>query len=231
MLCYEGLKEALCAHADEGYRAFQKRLLKCEAVAVVGVRMPVLRRMAKSLDAEWHTLLSFPDDVYEVALLKRLVASRLTWEQFCPVADGLVETLNNWAVCDAFVPGCVRGARAAFVPFLQRYLADGREFVARFVYTTLLHFYIDREYLSFVFACLGALPADAPYYTVMGAAWLLAEVLVKFYDEGSAFLRRAALPAPLYRAAIRKACESYRIGALQKAALLALKREKTAPRG
>lgn len=223
MVTYETLLNTLRAHADEEYRVFHRKLLKNDAIVTIGVRMPVLRRLARTYGSAWETLLAFPDEYYEVTLLKCLAAARLPFSAFSGVVDGLVERLDNWAACDAFDAPCIRAEREAFVPYLKKYLADGREFVARFAFTTMLHSYVEREYLPLLFESLRSLRGDAPYYTVMGAAWLLAEILVKFYPEGEAFLAGEKISGALRRAAVRKACESFRVDAAQKARLRAIK--------
>lgn len=58
----------------------------------------------------------------------------------------------------------------------------------------------------------------------MAAAWLTAEVLVKFYDTGVTLLKNGVLSRETHNRAIRKACESYRLSAEQKAALRAMRR-------
>ena len=57
------------------------------------------------------------------------------------------------------------------------------------------------------------------YYVSMAAAWLVAEVLVKFYDEGVRFLEEGSLDCATRRRAVRKACESFRLSAEQKVAI------------
>ena len=65
MLYHEFLEE-LKGFADEGYKAFHKKLLKNDAVNVIGVRIPQLRVLAKKYKSEVETLLTFPDEYYEV---------------------------------------------------------------------------------------------------------------------------------------------------------------------
>ena len=57
----------------------------------------------------------------------------------------------------------------------------------------------------------------------MGAAWLLAEVLVKFYDAGMRFLKEGALDGRTKNKAIQKARESFRLTDEQKNYLKSLK--------
>ena len=102
---------------------------------------------------------------------------------------------------------------------------DGRVFVRRFALTTLLHFYVDEEGLPFVLDCLRKVNAGE-YYVSMAAAWLAAEVLVKFPEAGTALLAENALDAATHNRAIRKACESFRVSEERKTALRALRRSR-----
>ena len=60
----------------------------------------------------------------------------------------------------------------------------------------------------------------------MAAAWLIAEVVIKFYDEGLAYLKERKLSAPIHNKAIQKARESFRLSKEQKCELNALKVNK-----
>ncbi len=223
MITYEEALAALRAQEDAGYRAFHKRLLKDESIRVIGVRMPALRALAKRWKGEWESLRAFPDEYYEVTFLKCAVAAQLPFEALLGVLEELVSLINNWATCDGFAPACIAKHRAEFVPYIKKYLSDERTFARRFALTTLLHFYVDEEGLPFVLDCLKKVRAEA-YYVSMAAAWLAAEVLVKFPAAGEALLKEGALDGATHNRAIRKAYESFRIPPQRKAALRALRR-------
>lgn len=222
MISYEELLARLRASADENYRLFHKKLLKNDKINVIGVRMPVLRKLAREFRGE-ERLFCFPDEYYEVTFLKCAVAGALPYGEFVRHVDYLVGLLDNWATCDGFQAKCIRNNRGNFLPYIEKYLADGREFVVRFGLVTLLRDYVEREYLPAVFKALKGV-WDAPYYVMMGAAWLLAEVLVKFYPEGREFLHSGELSPEVCNKAIQKARESFRLSKEQKAELLGDKR-------
>lgn len=227
MITYEELFQELKTHADEGYRAFHKKLLKDDAIAVIGVRTPVLRTIAKKYRAEWRTILSFPDDWYEVTIVKCAVAGYLAYPELCAQIEGLVSLLDNWATCDGFAPGCIAKNKEDFLTYIDRFLADERVFVRRFALTTLLHFYVDAKYLPEVTERLRRVHAGE-YYVSMAAAWLAAEIVIKFWNAGIAMLEENSLDPVTHNRAIRKACESLRLSAWEKDALRALKRPVTA---
>lgn len=67
------------------------------------------------------------------------------------------------------------------MPHIEAYIARGTEFSQRFGYILLLGCYMAEEYLPRIFTLLERAHTQY-YYTHMGAAWLIAEVLVKFYE-------------------------------------------------
>ena len=120
-MTYDEVLSRLFSHADESYRAFHKRLLNNDAIRVIGVRMPVLRALAREWKGEFSVLSAFPDEYYEVTLFKCLIADMLPYGSFVPAADMLVEKLDNWATCDSFRAPCLDGNREAYLPYLEKY--------------------------------------------------------------------------------------------------------------
>lgn len=223
MMTYEQLLAALREKSNDTYREFHKKLLKNDSVCVIGVSVPDLRKLAKKLKGETETLLSFPDEYYEVTFLKCTVVGMLPFDEFCKRVDSVVPLLDNWATCDCFKAPCIAKNKEAFLPYVKRYLSDEREFVRRYGLVTLLSDYMSEEYLPLIFRSVKAC-GDEPYYVMMAAAWLIAEVLIKFYEEGLRFLKEGEMPVKMHNRAIQKACESYRISPERKAELKKLKR-------
>lgn len=223
MITYEEVRAALFAQQDEKFRGFHKKLLKNESVNVIGVRTPVLRSLAKKWKGEWRGFLSFPDEYYEVTFLKCSLVGMLPFGEFCGAVDLVVPLLDNWATCDCFTAPCIAKHKEEFLPFIKKYLASGREFTRRYGLVTLLHYYVEEAYLPLIFESVKG--ADGgEYYVTMAAAWLLAEVLVKFYGAGVRFLEEGGLGKELAGKAIRKARESFRLTGAQKAQLKMFKK-------
>lgn len=221
MITKEEVRAWLVAHADEGYRAFHGKLLKNDAVRLLGVRVPLLRQYARQLKGEWTCVRTFPNEYYEDLFLKCAIAGLLPYEQYVEAARELVPLLDNWAVCDCFTARCIRSHREEMLPLIMAWLQDGREFVVRYGLVCLLHDYVEREYLPVIFESVAGV-SDKDYYVAMGAAWLLSEVLVHFYQDGCAFLRQGRVSSTINNLAIRKARESFRLTPEEKAGLLPL---------
>lgn len=223
MALYEELISKLNQLSDSGYAAFHSKLLNNPKINVIGVRTPVLRKLAKEYKESFNELLTLPDEYYEVTFLKLIVASGLPFEEFTKVVDRCVDLIDNWACCDCFKAVCIGKHKEEFLPFVKAYLGVNREFYQRYALVTLLQFYVEEGYLDLIFESVER--ADTHYYYVhMAVAWLTAEVLIKHFEKGVEYLKLQRLDRATHNKAIAKACESLRITKEQKTQLKGLKR-------
>lgn len=220
---YEELLTELNSYAEPEYAAFHKRLLKNDKINVLGVRVPILRKLAKKYKNQINPLLCCNDDYYEVTFIKLQAVALLPYDEFIKYVDKCVSLIDNWATCDCFAPKCIATHREEFLPYILRYSDSETEFTQRFALTTLLHFYVEEQYLQIISGTVRKSNCNL-YYVHMAAAWLIAEVLVKYYDWGVDFLKQNALDIKTHNKAIQKACESYRLTKEQKDFLRGLKR-------
>ncbi len=225
---YQEFLDELKSYADEEYRTFHKRLLKNDEIEVLGVRVPVLRKLAKKYKIYIADFMAFPDDFYEVTFVKLTIISLLPYESFVKYVNECVAIIDNWATCDCFAPKCISKNKDEFLPFIYTYLNEGKEFYQRFALTTLLHFYVEEKYYQSILSILRDKIDTGYYYVHMAAAWLLAELMIKFYDDTAEFLKENVsvdfLDKKTHNKAIQKACESYRLTENQKNYLKGLKR-------
>lgn len=222
---YSELLDELKGYRDEEYAVFQRRIVCPREQEILGVRTPVLRRLVKKYADRWQELSRFPDRYYEVTFLKLNTIATLPYDLFVEQAARCVGCIENWAICDTFKAKCVEKHRDDFVPWLRKFAADEREFVQRYALVTLIGYCAEKKYLPLIFEMLKGRDYSL-YYVHMGGAWLLAEVLVKHYDEGKAYLKENRLPVRTHNKAIQKARESYRLTAEQKEELFLLRRKE-----
>lgn len=231
MKSYKEVFADLSAMKDEKYRLFNERIVNIPAGTSIGVRTPLLRAYAKKLIAgegfDLEALFAFPDEIFEIRLLKCAAVGYIgmPFSDKLPWIGRCVALMDGWAVCDLFcsVLKEVKKHRAAFLPEIARYIGEGKEFTQRFGYVMLLGCYMEREYLPEIFALLNRANTQF-FYTYMGAAWLIAEVLVHFFEEGAAYLQTCPLGAKTVNKAIQKARESFRLSEEQKNYLKSLKK-------
>ena len=226
-MLYPEFLEELKSYADEDYKNFHKRLLKNDSINVLGVRVPQLRKLAKKYKTNVDELMAFPDEYYEVTFVKLTAVSLLPYEQFLNYVFKCVELIDNWATCDCFAPKCIAKHKDEFFPYAFAFVSDySGEFYQRFGLTTLLHFYVEEKYYPQIIDAIEEADTEKYYYVHMAAAWLLAELIIKFFDRTVIYLKANTgdlLDKKTHNKAIQKACESYRLTAEQKTYLKGLK--------
>ncbi len=230
-MLYAEFLEELKSYADENYKNFHGKLLKNENIRLLGVRVPVMRKLAKKYKNFAPKLLKFPDDYYEVTFIKLQAVALLPYNLFTNYVDKCVSLIDNWATCDCFAPRCIANHKDEFLPYILNYFTEEKEFYQRFALTTLLHFYVEKKYYSYILQLITEACTEEFYYVHMAAAWLLAELIIKFYYETVSFLKATVeafakglkIDKKTHNKAIQKACESYRLTAEQKTYLKGLK--------
>lgn len=222
-MSYQELLAELNSYADEKYKNFHKKLLKNDNVKVMGVKTPILRKLAKKYGNDIEELLKFPNDYYDVVFIKLTAVSNLEYEKFLKYSDYCVSLIDNWATCDCFSPKCISKHKDEYLPYIRKYALKNSEFSQRFALTTLLHFYVEEKYAETVFSIIEQCNLNY-YYVHMAVSWLIAEILVKNYDIAKSYLMDNTLDKKTHNKAIQKACESFRLSNDRKNFLKGIKR-------
>lgn len=222
-MTYDELLRELTGAAEEDFIAFQKKIL-CTQKNIIGVRTPILRKIAKKYRGRYAEFKHFPDESYEVCFLKLCLAETLPFAELLSELDYLISVMDCWALTDTFKPKAIAKNKEAYLSVIRKQMSDGREFFERFALVTLLWCYREKEDLPLVFECASSADNEKYYYVHTASAWLIAETLVRYFDAGVAFLKEGRLPIQTHNKAIQKARESYRITAEQKEYLKNLKR-------
>ena len=220
-MIYESFTKELKSYAEDDFAKFQEGLI-FSSYKILGVRTPILRKIAKKYCSEVETLMSFPNEYYEVVFIKLCAVSLLPYEQFLAYLDDCVALIDNWALCDSFKPKCLPANTNQFFKEIERIFASGGEFYERFALVMLLNYYIKEEYAEILKEY--AQKADTEkYYVHMAVAWLVAEILAKLPTLGEEILKDKLLPTKTHNKAIQKARESFRIDKEYKECLNVLK--------
>ena len=103
------IREELFALRDEGYAAFQQKLIPgIPPARVIGVRVPELRKLAKRYDKDpehRQFLRALPHDYYDEDLLHALlIAEEKDFARCLEETEAFLPFVDNWAVCDIFSP-------------------------------------------------------------------------------------------------------------------------------
>ncbi len=218
---YLNFLERLKSYAEKDFVAFQRKLIITK-YEVLGVRTPVMRKIAKDFKDDLEELLSYPDEYYEVVFIKLTAISALPFERFLQYLELAVSLMDNWALCDCFKARCIEKRKEEFLPVLEGLFMNKGEYYTRYVLVSLLYYYVEEKYIPTIKEYLRRCDTS-PYYVHMAAAWLTAEILLKRYEEGVAILKEGILPKRTHNKAIQKAMESYRVSKDRKEFLSSLK--------
>ena len=217
------LREELFNNQDLEYKAFHSRLVPTvKPDKIIGVRIPVLRKIAKSLAKEKT---EFSSEYYEEIMVKGF----LIGYQKCDIDEHLkamadfVPMIDNWAVCDCVCSTLkfTEKNREAVWDFLMQYI-DGTEYEVRFLVVMLMNYYLVDEYIDRVNDVLLSIDREE-YYINMALAWALSVEFVKYENTVMEIFEKRMLPVWVHNKAIQKTCESFRVSKETKSYLRTLK--------
>jgi len=146
----ESIREELCLFTEKDYKKFTSTLLP-GIENVLGVRLPILREMAKKIVRDdWRNELAESQDIYfEEIMLRGLIIgySNTDINETLDYVTGFVPKINNWSVCDSFCVSLkiIQKNRASVWEYLQKYLNSDEEFDVRFGLICLLDHYIKSD--------------------------------------------------------------------------------------
>ena len=223
------VRDELYKNMDVEYGKFTASLSP-GAGNIIGVRIPVLRKMAKEIaSVNWKEYLDGArDDTFEEVMLQGIVLgyARGKINDILTYMGRFIPKIDDWSICDT----CCNTFKIAnqyqqevwdfLMPYLdEQGVIDGkpanernREFELRFVAVMMLNYYLN-DHMK-----------NDGYYLKMGVAWGLAEAYVKCPEPTKAFLKNNHLDDFTFNKAIQKMQESFRITPEEKAALKAMKR-------
>lgn len=226
---HESIRQQLQELAEEEYRLFSSKLLP-DIDNILGVRLPLLRGMAKQLaKQDWREyLLTAQDDSMEEVMLQGMVIgyARCTPEERLEFIRRFVPKINNWSVCDSFCNGLkfTEKNKELVWEFLQPYTQSDKEYEVRFAVVMLLCHFMDAEYIDRVFPVFDSVTHPG-YYVKMAVAWAVSACYVRFPQQTMAYLQKNRLDDVTYNKALQKITESLKVDKPTKEKIRAMKRK------
>lgn len=227
------IREALFAARDEAYKAFQCPLMPTlDPATVIGVRTPILRRMAKDLrgTSGGEALMnSLPHAYFEENQLHAfLIEAIRDLDAAVAAVDALLPFVDNWATCDQLSPKAFKGRFAELLPHIRRWMADPAPYTCRFGLGMLMRYGLGEDFdPSFLEEAAAPSVTDREHYYVrMMVAWFFATALAFQYEAALPYLIEHRLPLWIHNKTVQKACESYRVPDEHKALLRSLRRKE-----
>lgn len=225
------IKEILNSKKEKDFQKFSSSLIPgCKNM--IGVRIPILRDIAKKLAKEdfREYLLNATDDTFEEIMLQGFVIGycKCNIEERLLFIEKFVPKITDWSINDCFcstLKFAKKNLNEVWL-FLQKYLCSEKEFELRFAVIMLMDYFLVDEYVDRVLELLDSVKNEG-YYLKMGVAWAIATSYAKYPEKTHKYLcDNNNLDDFTYNKAIQKMIESYRVSDENKLKLKEMKRNK-----
>lgn len=219
--------EDLLENRDEKYADFNARLIpNIERSRILGVRMPILRKIVKSKYRELEEngfLKKLPHRYQEENLIHGIMISEIRNLKLCiRELDRFLPFVDNWAVCDVLSPNVLKNNREETLRKVDLWLKSEYVYTVRFAIGVLMQYFLDKEFNDKYLEKIVRIEND-DYYVKMMQAWYFATALAKQWENAIVYLEQKKLKIWVHNKTIQKAIESRRISAENKKYLKALK--------
>ena len=225
------VRQKLLAHGDEGYKSFQCPLMPTvDPATVIGVRTPVLRRLAKEMrgtELERVWLTDRPHAYFEENQLHAFLIEGISnFEEAVEAVDEFLPYVDNWATCDQLSPKAFRGRFSRLLPHIRRWMGDPAPYTCRFGVGMLMRYGLQADFDPRFLAEVADpdVAGREHYYVRMMVAWFFATALAYRFEETLPYLTEEKLPIWVHNKTIQKACESNRVDEAAKKLLRGFKR-------
>lgn len=217
------IKERILSEAEKDYKKFSSSLIP-NIDNVLGVRLPILRKIAKEIytSGKWEEFLNCDNcEFMEETMLQGMVIGLVKPEDILKYTAKFVPKINNWAVCDSFCTGLkfTKKNKKLVWDFIQPYFKSSHEFEIRFAFVMLLDYFIEEEYIDRVLDLIDEFK-DKRYYSRMAVSWALSVCFVKFPEKTFEYLKKSKLDSWTFNKSLQKIRESYRVSKEMKDMLL-----------
>ena len=225
MMTTEELRQALQSKRDQSYKDFQSALLPTlDKDRMIGIRVPELRKIAKSLSEKDAFLRALPHAYYEEDLLHSILLSAIPdYETAICEVERFLPYIDNWAVCDTLLPKSFAQNKREILKKAYEWIASSHTYTCRFGIGVLMHHFLIEDFSVTHLERVAAVQSDE-YYVNMMIAWYFATALAFQYEATLPFLENRVLSPFVHRKTIQKAVDSFRISDAKKEYLKTLRK-------
>ncbi len=219
------IRERLFSMRDEKYRDFSSKLMpNVPKEKVIGIRIPLLRKLAKELENYEEFLSSLPHGYFEENNLHAFLLEReRNFDTLIIRLDEFLPFVDNWATCDSMKPKVLKKHKKELIDHIKRWLSAKDIYTVRYAINLLMSLYLDEDFKEeYLYWVAGV--KNGEYYINMMRAWYFATALAKRYEEALPLIENGVLDIWTHNKAIQKAKESFRINKEQKEYLNTLKK-------
>ena len=218
---YKKLIDELEELADVKYREFHVKLIPGVECKFLGVRVPILRKVARRLiKGDFRGFIKCvnerysEDNIYEMNMLLGMVIglAKMDFDERLSLLDEFVPKIDNWAVCDIVVGDlkAIKKNNEKMYEYIQKYLNSDKEYELRFAIVVLMQYFINEDYIDAILQIYDNIRHDG-YYVKMAVAWAISVCFVKFREKTLEFLKCSNLDDFTYNKSLQTVRESNRV--------------------
>lgn len=214
--------------SEESYKAFNRKITPTSQ-KVLGVRLPLLRKLAKEIAQESPEafIASDKQHIFELIMLEGLVLASLKqpFSELLPQVEQFLLKVDNWAQIDSVISSfkSMKKEPDFVISVVKKWLDSDQEFVVRAALVILIDQFVEEKSLALVFL-LSQQVTHTGYYVFMANSWLISVCMAKYPELTLEFFQANSLDARTQNKAIQKSRESFRVSQEHKDLLLSLKK-------
>lgn len=228
--CYPNLQQQLINFQDLTYQKFSQKLLpNIDPNSIIGVRLPILRKLAKVIAKEnvKNYFLQATDETFEEIMLQGMVigAVDVDLRTRLEFIAHFIPKIHCWSICDSFCSSLKFTYQypAEVWHFLLPYSQSEKEYEVRFAVVMFIFYYLNDDYIDQVFQILENIK-QPDYYAKMAVAWAISMAYLKYPKQTLSYLFRSKLDNFTYNKSLQKMIESNKVGRTEKDYLRTLKK-------
>ncbi|MBS4913385.1 MAG: DNA alkylation repair protein [Veillonella sp.] len=223
------VRDWLFENRDPAYIEYQSKVTpNVNKETFIGVRTPVLRRLAKQLiKKEPQVMAQFlkdlPHTYFEENQLHAVLLSDMKdFEAVVAEVNRFLPYVDNWGTCDTLVPKIFNDHLAELEPLAYAWIQSDQPYTIRFGISMFMSFFLGPTFKVDQAEAIAALRSDE-YYVNMMIAWYFATALAFNYEDVVPFLTEKKLDVWTHNKSIQKGVESRRLTDEQKVFLKSLR--------
>ena len=220
-------RRMLQENAEPEYAAFSSKLIPGKE-GIMGVRIPVLRDIARSIvKDDWETFLQDTPENFEEEMLRGLVIATapMDTERRIVLTESHLDIIDNWSTCDSFCTSwkVPRKDSARIYDYFSALMDSGTEYRMRVSLIMRMDHFLDGDHVEDMLEDIVSYRHEGYYYK-MGAAWAVSFCYIKFPEVTEGYLKDPKMDDWICNKSIQKIRESYRVPDESKERLKSLKR-------
>lgn len=211
----ESIRKKLFSLQDDSYKIFHSKLIPdIDSSLIIGIRVPVLRKLAKELSSTHEAeefLSDLPHKYYEENNLHAFLIENIKDYELCIKAvNEFLPYIDNWATCDSLRPKAFKKNLSELEKQAFKWIDSADPFTVRFGIECIMLYFLDDKFKTNHANKISAVDCSE-YYVSMMVAWYFATALAKQQESILPFFEKKMLDQVTHKRAVQKTIESFRI--------------------